>query len=914
MIKIFTDILNILLISFTFISSVNGKISGLNTYIVVDLAVVNSQISNQSCPSGYIASSGCSHNCDLNYKVGGNYIYLCQKKKRFRNLTVNDKLISKIKVNYNSKNCGNLKLIDSDLNKKAGGEYVYLCYGTDEEDPSPITDVYIYIDGVNEVPFGYTCLYDNLNEGTKKYQKIYVCFKKDYKIPQFIGYSNIAFNTNNKSISEIKNTNEITYIDNDNSGGDSSQTIRREIIYNIERGYSFNFNETLTFITKLQAKIPIILDISEDIHFRSEFTQSESIKQTHFQNESNKVEYPCIAPARKHIMCKAFNLNYKVSIPYKLNIIYYYYDGSTEIEEYISELSGVMGTSIQFSICCIKGCDHDDNICSNDEINNNDITSGSCPENYGYNSNYNYYNRDQIVVSDLTVISSENKNISCPLGYEIINYGCEKYGCDINYFAGGNYIYFCQKKQKLRLMNKDERPVNSFNFLYNTKNCNSSLNFVNINLNDKAGGNNIYLCYGTLNNSDLNPIVDFMVYISGISILPDGYICSNNDLNYGTTKGRPTYLCYTTNYNYFLAKEESTNNFGFDLDIVSDLDIVYSLKKTISCPNGFEVVNRGCDINGCDLNYKAGGYYIYLCQKKIPFSKLDPGKKPINDFKIIYDKKNKNNLNLIDIDLNKGCGGDFVYLTYGYENDKPLAPIVDFFVYIENINTPPYGYECDSKSLNSETKGKPIYLCYIRNENLPKEISINNLDLYYDRTKKVSLGLPDKLDEIIVDSASITKTVSKSITEEKNIHKYFSHYTALDINFSYLSLLELGINFNYEFSNEEEWKFTSTKTISTQITCNAESRKKMMCIPFFTNYQINIPYKASITYVNYKGDILKSNDFYGTFEKVSASQISYKICCLEGCCTGNKFLDQNQPQCSNAKADILCSEIQNCFY
>jgi hypothetical protein len=82
-------------------------------------------------------------------------------------------------------------------------------------------------------------------------------------------------------------------------------------------------------------------------------------------------------------------------------------------------------------------------------------------------------------------------------------------------------------------MNEYERPVNSFNFLYNTINCNSSLNFVNINLNDKAGGNNIYLCYGTLNNSDLNPIVDFMVYISGISILPDGYICSNNDRNYG---------------------------------------------------------------------------------------------------------------------------------------------------------------------------------------------------------------------------------------------------------------------------------------------------------------------------------------------------------------------------------------------
>jgi hypothetical protein len=55
-------------------------------------------------------------------------------------------------------------------------------------------------------------------------------------------------------------------------------------------------------------------------------------------------------------MCKAFNLNYKVSLPYKTNIIYHFYDESEEIEEYQSELLGLAGTSIQFSSCCVKGC------------------------------------------------------------------------------------------------------------------------------------------------------------------------------------------------------------------------------------------------------------------------------------------------------------------------------------------------------------------------------------------------------------------------------------------------------------------------------------------------------------------------------------------------------------------------------
>ena len=194
-------IFSIILICSTIFPVKTTLISGLNTSVVVDLKILNEKKSNINCPSGYIQASGCNNKCDLNYKAGGNYIYLCQKKIKFKDVSTNEQPISKIKINYNNKNCGNLKVINSDLNKGAGGEYIYLCDGTDEEDPSPITDVFIYIDGLNEIPFGYECDWNNLNKGTKKRQEIYACFKKEQKVPHLIGYSNLVFDYKNKKIS-----------------------------------------------------------------------------------------------------------------------------------------------------------------------------------------------------------------------------------------------------------------------------------------------------------------------------------------------------------------------------------------------------------------------------------------------------------------------------------------------------------------------------------------------------------------------------------------------------------------------------------------------------------------------------------------------------------------------------------------
>lgn len=86
--------------------------------------------------------------------------------------------------------------------------------------------------------------------------------------------------------------------------------------------------------------------------------------------------------------------------------------------------------------------------------------------------------------------------------------------------------------------------------------------------------------------------------------------------------------------------------------------------------------------------------------------------------------------------MNKGCGGEYIYLTYGHEYEEPLSPIVDFFINIVNVNFLPKDYECDHNDLNKGAGGSFIYLCFKRDDNLPKEIIVNNLELNYSESKK----------------------------------------------------------------------------------------------------------------------------------------------------------------------------------
>lgn len=100
------------------------------------------------------------------------------------------------------------------------------------------------------------------------------------------------------------------------------------------------------------------------------------------------------------------------------------------------------------------------------------------------------------------------------------------------------------------------------------------------------------------------------------------------------------------------------------------------------------------------------------------------------------------------------------------------------------MNNPPEGYECDGTDLNKGAGGAYIYLCYKRDYNIPKEIIVNNVDLYYNLTKRVSLGLPDKLTEIRVNSGSLIQTIETTVEEERYLQSYFSYYFSLDVSFS----------------------------------------------------------------------------------------------------------------------------------
>lgn len=918
----FIKIFRALLVCIIHIPLIKSEISGLDTEIVVGLNIQNFN----SCPSGYIPTSGCDGNCDLNYNVGGKYIYLCQKKKKFRDLSLDDNPISIIKISYNNKNCGNLNLIDYDLNKGAGGEYIYLCYGTNDNDPSPITDIYIYIKGYNNIPEGYTCEWDDLNKNSKKKQEIYICYKKETKLPKYIEYKNLTYSIYNKSVTEIEAPNEVIYIDNDNYAGDNPQTITRTISKTIRESYSVNFNKSLSFLARSNGSYTFnAIPITTSFLINVEFDQNESFENKHIKEETTTDTYNCFSDKRRHVMCKIFNLNYKISLPYKINFVYNYYDGSQEIEEYQSELVGLFGDSIQFFSCCVKGCKYGDINCTQEEINNYDFGSGSCPENYTGNNNSNI--SENMIVTDIKLISSKYKYMKCPPDYEVINSGCDKEGCNLNYFSDGKYIYLCQKKKVIESLSEGEKPINSLDILYNEKECKNSLKLIDMDLKEGSEEEKIYLCYGNeedekeklqkyfLHFSEeefQNPIVDFFIFISELNKIPQDYECINKNLNTATTKEKTIFLCYTRNYNSFVLKSENEHNLT-DNTAVLDLAIVHSSRKIITCPNDYEIVNKGCDKDGCDLNHKAGGEYIYLCQKKLLLEKLKIRQNPINKFKIIYDKNDNENLKLIDINLNSGTSGKKMYLAYGNDPNEKLSPIVDFFIHIEGLNTIPEGYECDNNDLNKGASGSYIYLCCKRNDNLPKEMIINNIELSYNNSERISLGQPQSFKEIYAyPGNSYTERRVTKITESKTMTKSFNFYSSFNVHFSYLSLIELGFNLDFNISSGEDWNYKTEKEISTEITCSAPVGKVMKCIPFITSFQINIPYKATMTLINYKGNVIGRDTFDGYFEKVCASQISYKTCCWENCCTGNILKDLGK-NCGDNEKDILCEDIQDCF-
>ena len=79
----------------------------------------------------------------------------------------------------------------------------------------------------------------------------------------------------------------------------------------------------------------------------------------------------------------------------------------------------------------------------------------------------------------------------------------------------------------------------------------------------------------------------------------------------------------------------------------------------------------------------------------------------------------------IDVDLNKGAGGQYIYLCYKKNASEP--PITGINVFAESSEDFPIqsGYSKVPGDLNKGAGGKYIYVCYTKDESLPPISAVN---------------------------------------------------------------------------------------------------------------------------------------------------------------------------------------------
>lgn len=170
---------------------------------------------------------------------------------------------------------------------------------------------------------------------------------------------------------------------------------------------------------------------------------------------------------------------------------------------------------------------------------------------------------------------------------------------------------------------------------------------------------------------------------------------------------------------------------------VVGLHIISSLREDDPPPYLYNKVNHDLnegaegneDNEDTDGTEGTEGKFVYLCYKKLRVSasgrrKSDP--KPITDLHIAAgetpDVMCPSGYTMIDIDLNKGVAGNFIYLCYttdpakAREKDKDGLPIRSICVISsDDPNIPaPYGFTRIEVDLNYGAGGKRIFLCYSR--------------------------------------------------------------------------------------------------------------------------------------------------------------------------------------------------------
>jgi hypothetical protein len=133
-------------------------------------------------------------------------------------------------------------------------------------------------------------------------------------------------------------------------------------------------------------------------------------------------------------------------------------------------------------------------------------------------------------------------------------------------------------------------------------------------------------------------------------------------------------------------------------DCISEITVIYGGSANIQPQTGYTKIN-------VDLNQGAGGDFIYVCYKKgvgAPVTGLAVtlgGNQPPPD--AVYTR--------IDVDLNRNAGGDFIWLWY--TKDPACTTIRNLHVQA-NTGAPPDGYTRIDVDLNRNAGGAFIYLSY----------------------------------------------------------------------------------------------------------------------------------------------------------------------------------------------------------
>ena len=138
----------------------------------------------------------------------------------------------------------------------------------------------------------------------------------------------------------------------------------------------------------------------------------------------------------------------------------------------------------------------------------------------------------------------------------------------------------------------------------------------------------------------------------------------------------------------------------FAQDSISEVAVIFGSSSSIKAPAGFTKVD-------VDLNSGAGGDYIYVCYKKGVGA-------PITGLAITFGghvPSPEYTWTKIDVDLNRHAGGEFIFLWY--TKDPACSTIGNIIILLDSQATPD-GYTKIPWDLNRGAGGAFIYLAYNR--------------------------------------------------------------------------------------------------------------------------------------------------------------------------------------------------------